>query len=127
MHHIQFKNISIDVIIHPHSIHVFFTEELWQEMQPYYLKSSFEIVEQLKSAFYLQNNKSIKIASSSLVAELLGHIIVFKIVSKIKLLLPRLIYNWIAKRALQIDCGEKGYDQNRWFWDLLAVVVSQKK
>lgn len=125
-----YKSIAVDVIIHTHSVHILFTEKLWEAMQPHYCTASMQIAKMIKEKFYQKNNQELLITTPSLAVEILGHILAYKMLLKFKkyasFLMNEKLYNAIKKRALQIDCGEKGYDNNRWFWNFLAFFFSLK-
>mgnify|MGYP000904273192 CR=1 FL=1 len=126
-----YKNIAVDITLRTHSVHIYFTEKLWQTMLPHYRTASLQIAEMIKVQFYQKYHKNLLITTKSLALELLGHILAYKLLQKFKKYFPFLInkqlYHAVKSRALQIDCGEKGHDKNRWFWDFFALFFPAKK
>lgn len=67
------------------------------------------------------------ITTSSLATELYAHLFVDRILEKsLQFRLSPSIKNVLEilrQRTLIIDCGEAPLDQNRWIWDLLALLI----
>ncbi len=98
-----------------HSIHIV-NDEGFQSFIKENEDNVWEIVKEIKSYFRKKQKKNLKITDRSLVVEVYAHIIPDKIAD----FLPPGIGNIIQDRTEIIDCGEEGYDQDRFLWDKIA-------
>lgn len=118
---ISIDNHQIPVMIHSHSFHINADERLWGLLTPDPVKRCEILCVKVGEAFHIINKRPIRIKNNSLIVEVIAHLYVDQFFKKLYDIfgssLLRYISQRVSKHAYQIDCGEWGYDENRWFWD----------
>lgn len=83
-----------------------------------------ELVSAIKKEFHIQFNKEISITDDSMAVEIWGHVFAGRFADAIKAITPGSLADSLAEKISQhcevINIGEKGHDNNRILWDLLA-------
>lgn len=89
-------------------------------------RESEELVNKIKTDYKNIYQKPIKISNPSFIAEIWGHLVVYKVAlwtqRNMNFWPAKQLSNFIAFRSGVIDCGEAKVDTNRWVWDLLGRV-----
>ncbi|MFT4061904.1 MAG: hypothetical protein QM642_06045 [Edaphocola sp.] len=120
--HIGACSISFD--LKPHSVHITGGRQLLEAMRGAPFSHTQKLVRDIKSQFEAQYGRPLAIGDNSLIMEIWGHVYYENIVLKCAKLmnLGEAKTMRLTRYSEVIDCGEKGHDNNRWFWDLLAPV-----
>lgn len=125
----QVRGVTLQMEIGPHAIHLQNDLGLWQLLDRDTEWVTNLLVQEIQAQFFLKNQRPLEISADSLAIEIWGHVYFEFFVNGIaQLVQSKLIENWlhpIKSFVALIDCGEKGYDQNRWFWDLLVPFKTQ--
>ena len=83
-----------------------------------------QLVKNLKNHFKIEKGRKLKISDESLKTEIWGHYYFEKIYIPFRGLLKFFFLKKLVDRldiSLQeYDCGELGFDPNRWIWDILS-------
>lgn len=72
----------------------------------------------IKENYYRIYGAPLKIKMDSLIMEILGHIIAYRILLFFRKIYPLGLFRKLSLHVCNIDCGEKYIDRNRWFWDM---------
>lgn len=116
--------LNVPVRVATNAIHITNDDALWQLIHANPVENTYRLIDEINSAFLEKNKRDIEISRDSLAVEIWGHVYadhfadVIDNLTNLKLI-EKMVHP-IQKYCAIIDCGEKGYDQNRWFWDLLA-------
>jgi hypothetical protein len=82
------------------------------------------LVRKLKQEFKNEKSRELEISEESLMTEIWGHHFFEKIYLPfrgiVKVLFLQKIVNRLDTSLKEYDCGEVGFDPNRWLWDLLS-------
>ena len=88
------------------------------------------LVDDIKRDYQAHYGHALNINRASLVAEIWGHLIAYRIslgIQKHFRVWPiTKLARFAAFRSAVIDCGEAKVDTNRWFWDLTAGIFFRK-
>jgi len=124
------KTLPLEVSFRPKVISI--------DFRPYQQKREFSLlyphcarlVDQIKHDYQQHYGKPLKISRASLMAEIWGHIVAYRISLAIKKHVKIWPAQKLAKfatfRSAVIDCGETKVDTNRWFWDITAWAFFRK-
>ncbi|MCY1525935.1 hypothetical protein D9M68_609360 [compost metagenome] len=100
------------------------TESLLQLLQADHYQHTQQLVVQIKADYLLWKGEPLKIRDRSLMVEIWGHLYASRFArftaALIRLRLIRNFSRFIQHRSETIDCGERGIDHNRLFWDMLS-------
>ena len=114
----KFKNkFGIEYRIDTHTIHIV-NDDLFQRYIDQKEENAWKFVREVKDQFKKENHRNLRITDRSLVVEIYGHILPDKIADFI----PFGIGNLIQDKTEVIDCGEEGFDSNRFVWDKIADI-----
>src|SRR5690606_586553 len=90
------------------------------------LKEQPGSIEQLcRQASLLQEQAfggKLQMSLNSLVMEVLGHAYAYKLLRALRRVADLGIVRKLSLKACRIDCGNPGYDSNRWFWDAVGCM-----
>lgn len=86
--------------------------------------SNVILVKNIKVAYFELFNQEFKVSDASMSIEILGHVYVEKFARSVKSFIPVKLVNKVMDKIIshcqEIDIGERGHDNNRFVWDLLA-------
>lgn len=114
---VKFKDkvVSIDFTPYTQSEELIF-------LYPY----SEELVQKIKATYKASYQKELKISNASFVAEIWGHLVVYRMAlwmkRTFKISLLQKFAKFVVFRSGVIDCGEAKVDTNRWLWDILGSI-----
>lgn len=115
---------GVTITMELHAIHIHNGEPLWQLLASDPGQNTDRLVKELLRGYEAAFHQPLDIAPDSLAVEIWGHVYVEQFAGYIARLtdlnLVRKLLFPVQKYCAVIDCGEKGHDSNRWFWDLLA-------
>jgi hypothetical protein len=118
----------IEVFFEEHSVHITNNRELWQLIGMNPEASTAALVRQIFTEFARLHGREFDIHPDSLIVEIWGHVyceyMALILGNLIKMKLTTLVMDKLISYCEVIDCGEKGYDNNRSFWDMLAPFTS---
>lgn len=107
-----------------HAVHIHNDEPLWQLLGRDPEENTERLAEEILAVYETQYHRKLEIAPDSFIVEIWGHVYADQFADYIARLtdlnLVRKLLYPVQKYCAVIDCGEKGHDTNRWFWDLLA-------
>lgn len=106
---------GIEYRMDQNSIHIV-NNDLFQHFIDENEENAWKFVREVKDHFKRENNRNLKISDRSLVVEIYAHIFPDKIAD----LIPFGIGDIIQEKTEVIDCGEEGFDSNRFLWDFIA-------
>lgn len=109
------NNSGIEYSIDTNSIHIV-NDNLFQYFIERDEENAWSFVREVKYHFREVNHRNLRISDRSLVVEIYGHILPDKIADFI----PFGIGDIIQAKTEVIDCGEEGFDSNRFLWDIIA-------
>ena len=116
---------SISYTLSENGIHLFNDEALHLLIKENPKQGVRQLVKNLKEHFKTEKGRDLKISDESLQTEIWGHYFFEKLYIPFRGLLTffflKKIVNRLDKSLLEYDCGELGYDPNRWIWDTLSV------
>lgn len=112
--------LDVPVRVATNTIHITNDDALWQLIHANPVKNTYQLVDEINSVFLEKNKRDLEISRDSFAVEIWGHVYADHFAGVIDKLTNLKIIEPIQKYCAVIDCGEKGYDQNRWFWNLLA-------
>jgi len=91
---------------------------------------STALVRSIKVDYQNTYQKQLHISNSSFIAEIWGHMIVYRLAlwiqQNIKVWPFQKLAKFVAFRSGIADCGEAKVDTNRWVWDMLGPVFFRK-
>lgn len=87
-------------------------------------KGISQLVKNLKEHFRTESKRKLKISDESLKTEIWGHYYFEKMYNPFRGLLKFFFLKKLVDRLdlslEEYDCGEPGFDPNRWIWDILS-------
>ena len=114
----------IQVKFQENSVHIVNDKELWQLLAEDIENRTTALAQEIRKDFSLQYKRELKITEDSLIVEIWGHVYFEYFALAIQNLINLKLIESIVSSAISyselIDCGETGYDNNRWLWDILA-------
>lgn len=114
----------VNVTFRPRLIGITSTESLLQHLQDNLQQHTQQLVTQIKADYLLWRGDALKIRDRSLMVEIWGHLYAGRFArftaALIRLRLIKNFSRFIQHRCDTIDCGERGIDHNRVFWDILS-------
>lgn len=120
----ELENCKIKVDLEPKLIRVYSNAELWRFLNGK-LDQRFDLLtETIKTDYQNHFDIPLGITNDSLIVEIVAHVycdyigLAFNHLIKIRWI--QNLVQKLLKRAEIVDCGEKGVDSNRWFWDYLS-------
>ncbi len=78
----------------------------------------FLVLEEYKKDY----GQVIKVGLNSFIVEVLGHVYAYRILLFLRKIYPLEIFRKYSYHACTIECGDRQYDRNRWFWDMLSFL-----
>jgi hypothetical protein len=121
---ISINGHSITVLFQPHSVHITHDEALVQLLENDREQATDKLVAAIRERFRLLYTCDLDINDASLAVEIWGHVYCAQLASVVQNLVQLKLLDKVADKVIGycavIDCGEKGYDSNRFFWDMLA-------
>ncbi|GAB3416049.1 hypothetical protein [Niabella aquatica] len=66
--------------------------------------------------------QAIKISPNSFIIEILGHVYAYKALLFLRQICSFGIFRKYAYHACIIECGDRRYDRNRWFWNMISFM-----
>ncbi|HMR82695.1 MAG TPA: hypothetical protein PKE30_06175 [Niabella sp.] len=73
-------------------------------------------------AYEKEYGQIIKVGMNSFIVEVLGHVYAYKILLFLRKIYPLGIFKKYSYHACTIECGDRQYDTNRWFWDMISFL-----
>ena len=127
-HVFTLNGYDIEVFFEEHSVHITNNQELWQLVGANPEASTTALVRLIFTEFDRLYGREFNIHPDSLIVEVWGHVyfeyIALILDNLIKMNLVTQVMDKLISYCEVIDCGEKGYDNNRSFWDMLAPFTS---
>lgn len=124
------KNLPLEVSFRPKVISIDFRPYKQKQELNLLYKHCVGLVEEIKHDYEQHYGKPLKISKASLMAEIWGHLIAYRISlgfkNHLKIWPVQNFAKFAAFRSAVVDCGETKVDTNRWFWDLTAWVFFRK-
>lgn len=118
------SELPLDVKFADKVISIDFTPYVKKDELTFLYKESKELVQKIKSNYQNIYQKPIKITAPSFIAEIWGHLIVYRaalwMLRNIRIWPVKKMTKFIAFRSGVVDCGEGKVDTNRWIWDILG-------
>ena len=118
----------IEVFFEEHSIHIVNNQELWQLIGTAPEATTTALVKFIFVEFARLYNREFDVHPDSLIVEIWGHVyfeyMALILGNLVKLKLITLVMDKLIAYCEVIDCGERGYDNNRSLWDMLAPFTS---
>ena len=114
----------IQISFQENSVHIVNDKELWQLLSADIENRTAALAHNIRNDFEETYKRALEISEDALVVEIWGHVyfeyfaLAIQNLFKLKLI-ERMVESAVTYSEL-IDCGEKGYDNNRWLWDMLA-------
>ena len=135
---VQGKNITVEINLHAIRI---FSAALLQELLKHNAETATqELISNIKKEYRQLFNNDFKVSDASMAVEIWAHVYADEFAEAVKdyssINFIDSIAEKIIRRAEIIDIGEKGHDDNRFFWNGLApfkgaiaavLFVKQKK
>ena len=111
-----------------HSVHIVNNQELWQLIGTAPEATTTAMARLIFTEFTRLYNREFEVHPDSLIVEIWGHVyfeyMALILDNLIQLKLISIVMDKLVSYCEVIDCGEKGYDNNRSIWDMLAPFVS---
>jgi len=121
---LTFGSIDIQVRLEPHIVRIVNDAALWQLVAAGDIRLVDALAEEIGGIYRETYREELRIAHDSLVVEIWGHVYCEYFALVLERLLQLKLIDRLADKVIgyceMIDCGESGYDHNRWFWDMLA-------
>lgn len=125
----EFQGIGIWMV--EASVHVD-NDQALKKYMGFHLHQALELARQIRKMYRKKYGKALRITTLSLAVELLGHFTIQEVALKVKKILKyvpcsKLIdrfCDWLLVHMDVIDCGEKQCDNNRFLWDMIAVLAN---
>lgn len=118
----------IEVFFEEHSVHITNNQELWQLIESNTVAATEALVNHILIEFSRLHGREFEVHPDSLIVEIWGHVyfeyMVLILDNLVKLKLITLVVDKLISYCEVIDCGEKGYDNNRSLWDMLSPFAS---
>jgi hypothetical protein len=118
----------IEVFFEEHSVHITNNHELWQLIGKDPIAATTALVQLIFKEFTTLHGREFEIHPDSLIVEIWGHVyfeyLALILGNLVRLKLITLVVDKLTSYCEVIDCGEKGYDNNRSLWDMLAPFIS---
>lgn len=115
---------TITVLFQSHSVHITNDEALVRLLESDREQVTDELVRAIKEQFKLLYTYELDISDASLAVEIWGHVYCAELATVVQNLVQLKLLEKVADKVIgycaMIDCGETGYDGNRFFWDMLA-------
>lgn len=125
---INIQNSNISVLLHKNRIGIVNNDQLAALVSGIGNNTTEELVSAIKKEYSRLFNKEFNVSDDSIVVEIWGHIYADKFADAVKSISPIKLVDELADkisaRCEMINIGEKGYDSNRFVWDLLAPLKS---
>jgi hypothetical protein len=129
-HTYQISPLSIEVSFCEFVVSIDFSVFKNQEDLNFLYRSSGDLVVWIKQRYYEIFGKQLRITNPSFVAEIWGHLLVYRIAiwmeQNLKFRPLQKLMKFVAFRSGIVDCGERKADSNRWIWDLLGKLFFKK-
>lgn len=124
------KNLPLEVSFRPKVISIDFRPYKQKQELNLLYKHCVSLVEEIKHDYEQHYGKPLKISKASLIAEIWGHLMAYRIALGFKTHLKvwpiQNFAKFAAFRSAVVDCGETKVDTNRWFWDMMAWAFFRK-
>ena len=124
------KNLPIEVSFRPKVVSIDFRPYKQKQELNLLYKHCVSLVEEIKHDYKQHYGRHLKISKASLIAEIWGHLVAYRIALAFKKhfkFWPVLNFaKFAAFRSATVDCGERKVDTNRWFWDITAWAFFRK-
>jgi hypothetical protein len=118
----------IEVFFQEHSVHITNNQELWKLVGANPKAATEALVGLIFTEFSELYDREFEIHPDSLIVEVWGHVyfeyMALILDNLVKLNLLTKVLDKLISYCEVIDCGEKGYDNNRSLWDMLAPFTS---
>ncbi len=129
-HTYQISPLSIEVSFCEFVVSIDFSVFKNHEDLNFLYRSSGDLVVWIKHRYYEIFGKQLRITNPSFVAEIWGHLLVYRIAiwmeQNLKFKPLQRLVKFVAFRSGIVDCGERNADSNRWIWDLLGKLFFKK-
>lgn len=129
-HTYQISPLSIEVSFCEFVVSIDFSVFKNNQDLNFLYRSSGDLVVWIKYRYYEIFGKELRITNPSFVAEIWGHLLVYRIAiwmeQNLKFKPLRRLVKFVAFRSGIVDCGERNADSNRWIWDLLGNLFFKK-
>ncbi len=126
---LNIANQNITVLFQSHSVHITNDDALVRLLETNRAAVTEELVVAIKEQFKSLYAYELDISADSLAVEIWGHVYCAQLATIIQNLVRLKLLEKVTDKLIDycavIDCGEKGYDGNRFFWDMLAPFKSQ--
>jgi len=73
-------------------------------------------------AYENKYGQALKISRNSFIMEVLGHVYAYNVLLFLRRIYPLGIFRKYSYHACTIECGDRRYDTNRWFWDMISFL-----
>jgi hypothetical protein len=127
-HVFALNGCHIEVFFEEHSVHITNNHELWRLIGKDPVAATTELVQLIFKEFATLHHREFEIHPDSLIVEIWGHVyfeyMTLILGNLVKLKLITQVMDKLISYCEVIDCGEKGYDNNRSLWDMLAPFIS---
>lgn len=124
------KNLPLEVNFRPKVISIDFRPYKQKGQLNLLYSDCSNLIDEIKHDYEQYYGKPLKISKASLMAEIWGHLIAYRISLGFKKHLQVWPIQQFAKfaafRSAVVDCGETKVDTNRWFWDVTAWAFFRK-
>ncbi len=124
------KNLPLEVVFRPKVISIDFRPYKHKEELALLYSHCIVLIDEIKHDYQQLYGKHLKISKPSLVSEIWGHLIAYRISlglkNHVKIWPVQKFAKFAAFRSAVVDCGETKVDTNRWFWDLTAWAFFRK-
>lgn len=124
------KNLPLEVSFRPKVISIDFRPYRQKEELNLLYKHCTGLVDEIKRDYQQHYGKPMKISKASLMAEIWGHLVAYRISlgfkNHVKIWPVQSFAKFAAFRSAVVDCGERKVDTNRWFWDMTAWAFFRK-
>ena len=118
------KTLPLEVSFRPKVVSIDFRPYKQKQELNLLYGHCLELVNDIKRDYQEHYGHSLKISKASLMAEIWGHLVAYRISlgfkKHLKIWPVQPLAKFAAFRSAVIDCGERKVDTNRWFWDMTA-------
>lgn len=124
------KTLPLEVSFRPKVVSIDFRPYKQKQELNLLYSHGLELVNDIKLDYQEHYGHPLKISKASLIAEIWGHLVAYRIALAFKKhfkFWPVLNFaKFAAFRSATVDCGERKVDTNRWFWDITAWAFFRK-
>jgi len=124
------KTLPLEVSFRPKVISLDFRPYTQKQQLNLLYEHCNDLVDEIIHDYQQYYGQSLKISKRSLIAEIWGHLIAYRISlgfeKHLKVWPIQKLAKFAAFRSAVIDCGETKVDTNRWFWDFTASIFFRK-